>query len=297
MYEELLPMLRSPVCGGSFRLECLSASGDEIIDGSLVCDAGHSYAIRYGVVDFCSAEQDLANNWSEAYKETDYDSLDLQIENEKSAEEKRHDRLLLDRIAEETVCLKQGTVVDIASGRGMLLRALAARIDSPINLIATDLSFEVLKYDRLKLKKINPKLRASYIACDASALPLADSCADMTVSFFGIANMLGLVEQGIGEAARITKKGGSLLNASMLIKKASNGFALVKQVCAEHGLAGEEAFYLQEGATALHEKHFDSVVLDTACEGVKDGNENTTDLLPYPNEWYAEVIFKCTEPK
>ena len=74
-------------------------------------------------------------------------------------------------------------------------------------ILCTDLSFEVLKYDRLKAKKINPKVKVNYIACDATKLPLKDNSIDTATSFFGIANMLNLTLEGIKEANRVLKNG------------------------------------------------------------------------------------------
>ncbi len=293
MYKELLPIIRCPKCNSTFQLEALSKEEEEIVEGFLFCNEGHKYAIHRGVVDFCSNEQGLANQWSESYKETDYETYDKQIEEMKTDIEKQQQQMVIDRFLAELSGIKCGTVVDIASGRGMLLTKLAAHLNNPVNLIATDLSFEVLMYDRLKLKKINPFLRANYIACDATALPFVEECADVTVSFYGIANMLGIVEHGISESARITKPGGKLLNASMLVKEGSAGIALVKQTCLEHNIPGAEEVYLQDTATELHSRHFGSVHCEIICEAVKDENENKTDLLPYPNEWYAQVIFHC----
>ncbi len=295
MYKELLPIIRCPKCNSAFRLEALLIETDEIVEGFLVCNEGHKYSIHKGVVDFCSNEQGLANQWSESYKETDYETYDRQIEEMKTDVEKYQQQMMIDRFVVELSDMKHGTVVDIASGRGMLITKLAAHLNNPVNLIATDLSFEVLMYDRFKLKKINPSLRANYVACDATALPFIKNCADFTISFYGIANMLGIVENGICEAERITKHGGKLLNASMVVEKDSKGITLVKQICLENGAPGAEVIYLQKEATELHRKYFGKVDCQIISEATKDENENKTDLLPYPNEWYAQVIFSCTK--
>ncbi len=292
MYTELLSILRCPICGASFRVEASDVSDDEIIEGTLICGENHRYAVRHGVVDFCSEEQGMVNRWSEAYKETDYEALDREIEETKTDIEKQQQQMVIDRFIAELSVMKHGVVVDIASGRGMLITKLAPHLNERVNLIATDLSFEVLKYDRLKLKKANPSLKANYIACDATALPLAAECADVTVSFYGIANMLGIVENGIREAERITKPEGRLLNATLIVKEGSEGIAAVRRVCLEYGIPDAETVYLRNTATELHSRYFGDVCCDIVCEGIKE-DENSTDMLPYCNEWYAEVIFRC----
>lgn len=293
MYQELLNLIECPLCRSKLTLSTAKMSEEEIIEGTLTCNEGHRFSIRNGVVDFCSEEQSLINQWSKAYKEMDYETYDAHIEQMKSSREKELQQLVLNQFIREICPLKDKVVVDIASGRGMLLTALAACADTSLRLIATDLSFEVLMYDRLKLKKMNPKLRANFIACDAANLPLKSHCADRTVSFFGIANMLDSTEHGIREAARILKTDGALFNAFLHIQEASQGFEAVRKFYAEHQSPGAETVYLPEIATRMHKKHFANVQCEIICEDIKDSEESALDLLPYPGEWFAYVIYRC----
>ena len=295
MYQDIQKILCCPICKSSFALEIIEAAGDEIVEGVLTCQHGHRYFVRKGVIDFCSEEQSMANRWSEAYQETDYEEFDAQIESQKSAKEKEQQQKILDFFVDELSQMKDGIIVDVASGRGMLLTKLGAHINEAVSIIATDLSFDVLMYDRLKLKKINPNLRISYIACDATNMPIEASTADAVVSFFGIANMLGIVENGIEEAARILKANGKLLNAFIVINKGSNGFAALKQVCSDNQILGAEDAYLSENVTQMHDSHFGSVVSNIIVEDVREPEENKIDLLPYPGEWFAEIVYRCNK--
>lgn len=295
MYKDLLNILCCPTCKSEFQLEILEEENDEIIEGVLTCEQGHKYWIHQGVIDFCSKEQESANQWSEFYKEADYESIDQQIENSKSDKEKEQQKMVINDFISELTKMEKGVIVDIASGRGMLLTELAKYVKESIHIVATDLSFAVLMYDRIKLKKINPHLRISFMACDATQMPLKKASVDACVSFFGIANMLGIIDKGIDEASRILKKNGKLYDSFLLIKEESEGFEKMKEICRENQLMGAEKAYLEKDAYLMHNHSFENVVCDKICEDIKDKNEEGVDLFPYPGEWYAEVIYKCTK--
>ena len=292
MYKDILGILRCPICKNCFQLSEQQTENEEVIEGTLVCGNAHRYAIRRGVIDFCSQEQEGMNQWSELIHNDDYEELDRKVEAEKPEKEREQQQLHLASIAEEVSKLESGYIVDIASGRGMLLTKLAETVKESIHLIATDLSFEILMYDRIKLKKINPKARVSFIACDATAMPLEGGFADMVVSFFGVANMLGIVEKGVQEASRITKTDGKFLNGFLVIKEDSKGFDVVKKICEENNMAGAERTYLDEIMKELHDKYFPEVFTHEIVADVRENIENKMDLLPYQGEWFAYVTYE-----
>lgn len=292
MYKDILGILRCPICKNCFQLSEQQTENEEVIEGTLMCGDNHRYAIRRGVIDFCSQEQEGMNQWSELINNDDYEELDQKVEAEKSEKEREQQQLHLASIAEEVSKLESGYIVDIASGRGMLLTKLAETVKESIHLIATDLSFEILMYDRIKLKKINPKARVSFIACDATAMPLEGGFADMVVSFFGVANMLGIVEKGVQEASRITKTDGKFLNGFLVIKEDSKGFDAVKKICEENNVAGAERTYLDEVMKELHDKYFPEVFTHEIVADVRENIENKMDLLPYQGEWFAYVTYE-----
>lgn len=289
MYKEILGLLVCPICKGKFLLEARELENDEVVEGSLVCEKAHRYAIRKGVIDFGSQEQDGFNEWSEFLKENNFEELDREIEQQKSAKEKEQQQKHIDSIVKEVVKLENGCVLDIASGRGMLLTQLVKKVKKNVSLIATDLSFDILMYDRIKMKKLNPNAHINYIACDATAMPLEEGSVDMTVSFYGVANMVGIVEAGIKEAARVTNKNGKFLNAYLVIKEDSEGFRVMKKLCEENGMAGAERACLDKEMQELHKKYFPEVLTHVIIEDIYSEEENKLDLLPYKGEWFSCV--------
>ena len=153
MYKEILGLLVCPVCKGTFSLEEREVDEQEVVEGSLICANAHRYAIRRGVIDFGSQEQEGLNAWKEFLKENNYEELDREIEQQKTEKEKEQQKKHIDSIAKAVAKLEKGYVVDIASGRGMLLTRLTQNVKEDVSLIATDLSFDILMYDRMKIKK------------------------------------------------------------------------------------------------------------------------------------------------
>lgn len=289
VYRDILGLLSCPICKGKFSLNEREVENEEIVEGSLICANAHRYAIRKGVIDFGSQEQEGLNTWKEFLKENNYEELDLEIEQQKTEKEKEQQQKHIDSIVKAVAKLEKGYVVDIASGRGMLLTQLVQNVKADVGLIATDLSFDILMYDRMKIKKFNPTARVNYIACDATAMPLEDGSVDMTVSFYGIANMVGIVEAGIREASRVTKEKGKFLNAYLAIKEESEGFSMMKKFCEENGVTGAERACLDSVMQDWHSKYFDEIVADVVVEDIYHKEENKLDLLPYNGEWFAYV--------
>ena len=114
----------------------------------------------------------------------------------------------------------------------------------------------------------------------------------MVVSFFGVANMLGIVEKGVQEASRITKIGGRFLNGFLVIKEDSKGFDVVKKICEENNMAGAERTYLDEVMKELHDKYFPEVFTHEIVADIRENIENKMDLLPYQGEWFAYVTYE-----
>ena len=83
----------------------------------------------------------------------------------------------------ERVSGGDGPVVDIATGRGMLLERLAGATSRPI--VATDISPTILGRVRTRLAAAD----VMYVAADAHALPFRDASIPTLVSHVGLANV------------------------------------------------------------------------------------------------------------
>lgn len=291
MYRELVDLLKCPCCGADLRLTDVRKEAREVIEGTLICGTGHRFGIVEGVADFGSSEQTDANSWSEYYREMRYDELDAAIDSRKTDRQKQTERDFLNGITAETAKLEQGVLLDVASGRGMLLRRLLQTAKPSVHIVATDLSFEVLACDRIKLKSVNPDIRVSYVACDATALPFRDRSIDMVCSFAGFMNMMNLMENGIAEAARVLKPGRCLIDSVMYMEEASDGYREVREILSGNGMETVADHLLRDRLLDLYSRYFGAVSDRTVYEGI--GEKAEGDLLPYEGAWYAQSVIRA----
>ena len=171
MYINILPLLRCPHCGAKLELAESKKEDEEIVEGKVLCEKGHPFSIRQGILDFQSQEQENFNSWSEYIDEKGNDALGQTLDSKKSENQKKPEKDFINAIVAEAVNLKSGFLLDVASGLGRLLGELLKNIDANVNIISADLSFDVLKWDRTKFRQIHPHIKVNYIACDATNLP------------------------------------------------------------------------------------------------------------------------------
>lgn len=287
MYKDILENLTCPKCGKQLFLDSYIESENEIVDGKLMCADSHTWIIKDGVIIFESQEQDTANNWSEYYRNTDYEELDKKIrvntpENELIGHEAAKNEVL--SIIKKT---NVKSVLDIATGRGMLLNYLAQHLDDDINLVCIDLSCQVLKYDRVKVKKINPRLKVNYIACDASKLPFKDNTFDISVSFFGIQNMGKIIGKGIAEGVRVSKNG--LLDIGIIIKDDNPQIQNLNDQLKESGYDFSIDSCTETNFYKLH-KINDNYKVNVSNIFESIGKKSELDLVPIEGEWFGIAV-------
>ncbi|GLC29183.1 class I SAM-dependent methyltransferase [Clostridium omnivorum] len=292
MYKDLSDILICPECKGKLKLSINKEENGEVIDGKLCCDNNHNWAIKEGVINFGSKEQDLSNNWEEMFIQNGYEGLDKKILDSTPENMIRINEMTKDFIINRINNHENKVILDIATGRGMLLTELARKITVDAQVVCADLSFEVLKYDRLKVKKINPNLKINYIACDATNLPIKENSIDLAVSFHGIANMLDKIPLGVVEAKRVLKEEKSLLNCGTNIRENSQGYKAMKEWFNSQEIYEAEKVFTNLGFKNVHEAaSFKNVELITIAED--NGQKCDTDLIPYEGEWFSVVVAEC----
>lgn len=291
MYKEILKLLKCPECNSELSLEVEKEENSEIVEGKLICNSGHNYVINEGVINFNSLEQVFANTWSESYEQYNYDELDKKI-----LEKTPENQIILGNKAKEFIIesinnKENEFILDIATGRGDLFREMVKGLKTNCQIICTDLSFEVLRYDRLKAKKINPMVKVNYIACDATNLPFKDNTIDTSVSFYGIQNMLSVASEGIKESKRVLKLGKTSLDSYVIIDEYCEGFKTFKKICKENAITGAEELAIKTGIEKFYNQaNFSRSDIITIGESI--GEKNELDLLPFEGEWFAIVVAK-----
>lgn len=288
MYTNILTVLRCPHCGAEFQLMESKREDDEIIEGKIVCEKGHAFYIHDGILDFQSQEQEIFNSWSEFDKDERYAELDRKIDENKTENQRKIESDFINAIAREVKNLRTGFLLDVASGRGLLLRELLKNAGSDVDIISVDLSFHILKQDRLKFRERYPHARVNYIACDATRLPIQDNSIGMACTFLGFTNMVNLMENGIQDAARVLKDNAPLINSSVYMDENADGAKRAAKYLAENHMEGAEKIYIRSELLAMHKKYFKTVREKIIYEGIAEAVDG--DLFPCAGEWFANAV-------
>ena len=112
-----------------------------------------------------------------------------------------YDRLSEAMVAHSPVPLTGALALDMGAGTGAATRALAK---AGAHLVASDLAFDMVAYDRLA--------RPPAVVGDARALPFATGAFDVAVAAFVLNHLLD-PGAAVAEAARVTRPGGAVLAA------------------------------------------------------------------------------------
>ncbi len=87
----------------------------------------------------------------------------------------------------ERLATSDGPVVDLASGRGHLVEAMARRLSRPI--VATDFSPSVLRHDRRRFEFFGLYEQVSLLAFDARRTPFKDGAVETLTTYQGLPNI------------------------------------------------------------------------------------------------------------
>ena len=292
MYKELAKILICPECMKELSLSIMKEENEEVTEGKLSCENNHKWIIKDGIINFGAKEQVLSNNWEQMYKNYDYAELDRRISYSTPENMKQINNKTKDIIIEKLNNQDSKIILDIATGRGMLLTELVKKFKIDAQIICTDLSFDVLRYDRLKTKSTNKNVKVNYIACDATKLPIKENSIDVGVSFYGIANMLDKMPFGISEVKRVLKEGKSLLNSGVIIKENSQGYKAMKDWLNSQEIYGVDKLFTEVGFENVHKSaNFKYIDILIVAEDIAQKCEN--DIIPFEGEWFSIVIAEC----
>lgn len=291
MYREIIELMECPKCQKQLEIEEKEKEKDEVIAGSLGCECGGEWEITAGVLDFGSEEQKGVNNWSEITREMTFAELDRMIVEKTPQNQLRLQEKAKDFITDFIQETNPNFIIDIATGRGMLLDRISSSLPSPTHLVCTDLSLTIMKADREKTKKKQPEAKISYIACDATSLPFKDNSFDLNLSFFGIANMRALILPGLKESQRVLKDGGKLLNVSIVVKEGSQSYKLLQEYYGEKG----EKFidYFLSGSLSDFHKKSGYQRVNLKMLGESTARKNELDLIPVEGDWFGVCLVQA----
>jgi len=111
------------------------------------------------------------------------------------------------QLADQAADLKPQSVLEIATGTGVVTRALAPKLSADSLYVASDLNPAMIDYAALQQ---GPDARISWRQADAMALPFADGSFDLALCQFGAMFFPNRVI-AYREARRVLKRGGYFL--------------------------------------------------------------------------------------
>ncbi len=203
----LAPRMTCPKCGARVSMKI---AGEKAF---LACESGHQYELIDGVPDFDTREIP-GEYWSVFFKNY-----------EKYCEMKRRVSGVFRGMDFETLIWgeierrRPKMILDIASGAGDCVGFYARHISWPCVVVLADISCRILKYDRMWLREHlhNPNVRFAHVACDCAKLPFADETFDCVTSLAGFESMQNKCMDGLREARRALKEGGSCLYTALKV--------------------------------------------------------------------------------
>lgn len=286
MYQEIVPLLKCPNCNKPLHLVDSVLEAGEVVQGNLKCSCEETWEIREGVLDFRVEEQESMNRWSELTKDMTFEELDEMILSKTPQNQQDLTEDTIKDIIDYLNLTKPEVVIDIATGRGMLLNELVKDIRQEFHLVCIDLSYVVLEADRRKIQKYNPRIKVNFVSCDATNLPFLDDSYDLALSFMGISNMIDLIPKALKEIHRVLKKNHYLINSSVIIEQNSDGYKLTKDFFSRDGSEGFEKFLLANEVEKFHvDAGFKKAEFKMIGESI--GQKSELDLLPYEGEWFG----------
>ncbi len=110
-------------------------------------------------------------------------------------------------LANRVVQLSPSSVLETATGSGVVPRALAPRLAAGVRYVATDLNQPMLDHASSDHPAANP---IEWLQADALSLPFEDSSFDIVICQFGVMFFPDRVA-GYREALRVLKPGGSFI--------------------------------------------------------------------------------------
>lgn len=112
------------------------------------------------------------------------------------------------KVVELVAASKPDTILDIATGTGDLVIAMANT--SANQIVGVDISEGMLKLGRKKIKQKKLEHRLQMVVADGESLPFSDHYFDAITVAFGVRNFENL-EKGLSEILRVLKPKGILI--------------------------------------------------------------------------------------
>ena len=290
MHVELEELLACPSCGERMVFKG-QKSEERFISGYFACAKGHLFQVKeeVGLLKEAKLSADEFEWKVDVADEKKYDEIRKRYdsflgEERKAAMEKPRDLMVqkLLKLGVESDC----RVLDVASGMGTFILPLAAKGDSILRIIGTDVDEKPLRGALNKAKKAGIYEKISLVVTDAKHLAFGSGVLANVSSYFGFDNV-PRASLALKEAARVLRSGGRVVFCSLWYEENSKSVELADK----HGV-GELASESRM-RKVLDDAGFVLDSVDVVYSGVWP--YNPMDLLPVEGERYQHVVVEATK--
>ena len=282
MHERLLPLLCCPICHESLTFEGRKGAG-RLMQGTLTCQAcARGYPVEDEIprlLDPGAAVTDWEWEVDIEMPET-FDAFDQAYLTSMPLAVRQALPLVFGRIV-HLVDAAAGPILDVATGRGVLLRqmALLLKVDQP--LLGIDIDAKVLRGTQKFLRRHGLYDEVSLAVMDARRLALHGQTMGVATSWFGFNNMPA-PRDALQETQRVLAMGGELIATALNVEMLSNSHLIAE----EAGFAG--FLTREEIESSLKSVGLELDRTEAFIEGVWPGNPY--DALPLKGDRYAHRL-------
>lgn len=290
MHVELEELLACPSCGERMVFKG-QKSEERFISGYFTCAKGHLFQIKeeIGLLKEAKLSADEFEWKINVADEQKYDEIRSQYdsflgEERKAVLEKLRD-VMIEKVVKSSV-ESDCRVLDVASGMGTFILPLAAKSDSNLRIIGTDVDEKPLRGALNKAKKAGVYEKISLVVTDAKHLAFRSGVLANVSSCFGFDNV-PRASLALKEASRVLRSGGRVVFCSLWYEENSKSVELAD----EHGvgeLASENRM-----KRVLDDAGFVMDSVDVVYSGVWP--YNPMDLLPVEGDRYQHVVVEATK--
>lgn len=259
-------------------------SRGRLTEGTLGCSKGHLFQVK--------EEMSLLKKPRFSKKEFEwkirfpdlrrYDEIQKLYNSYLSSRLKRADEFLVKEIARRTKDAM--TILDIASGMGMLLLHLSKR-QTGARIIGTDVDETPLRGAMLKLRQEGSYGRVSLCVMDGKRLAVKSKGVDCLVSHFGF-NNIPQTKLAFAEAARVLKGKGRMIFSALSLRENTKSSNLARSL--GYGEIASEAKLV----SALEQAGFRIEHTEEFYSG--EWLHNPMDRLPVEGDWFAHILVQAS---
>jgi len=287
MRIEILEMVVCPACKGKLELTYPTwISENRLSFGSLVCAGCEK---KYIVLDdiailkepgwigweqYFEGLQEQTDEWQQWFWK-----LDDEIRNSYTSEEREGGQRTESGLIDESGVKDADTILDIATGRGLLLRAICPVVREDALIVASDVKYGMGVKWYFQRKRFYDKM--SFIVCDARRLPFKDDVFGCVVSNAGLSNIQE-PELAVKEAYRVVRQGQKVAMSLWSVAEGSKSWKRATEGGRGRLIApgkAEECFKKVGFENVSSEQYYSATA----------SYQNRYNAIPIKGDWYAYV--------